>query len=184
MCSLCTLQVYVTVTNKKKWNCSLKTQQCVPSISLSQVTNNNTYKTAEFCHGNATMNVLTIVVQLHVSHCRQQYKRTLVSMCSFWKQISTFMTDFNKGLHYEISRKSIHYEPSWYTRTDGRTGGQRQTDRHMTKLKCTFRDYANVHINGFVYSTEIQKTQAVHYIHYWGYEYDGLIAWMGYHLAN
>ena len=60
--------------------------------------------------------------------------------------------------------------------TDGRTGGleDRQTD--MTKLIGAFRDYANVHKNGFVYSTEIQKIHTVHYIHNWGFGYDGLIA--------
>jgi hypothetical protein len=62
--------------------------------------------------------------------------------------------------------------------TCGQTEGEavRQTDRHMTKLRGACRDYANVHKNGFVRSTEIQKTHAIHYIHNWGFEYDGLIA--------
>ena len=99
----------------------------------------------------------------------------------FFNEMCTFRTDFNKVLQHEISWKSIHYEASWYMRTDGRTGGREDRQTDMTKLIGAFRDYANVHKNGFVYSTEIQKIHTVHYIHNWGFGYDGLIAWMVYH---
>jgi hypothetical protein len=96
----------------------------------------------------------------------------------FLKQIRTFKQNLIK-----VSSTKFHENSSTMSRAD--TCGQtevhavRQTDRHMKKLKSAFREYANVHMNGFVYSTEIQKTQVVHYIHYWGFEYDGLIARRG-----
>jgi len=32
-----------------------------------------------------------------------------------------FITDFNKSLQYQISRKSALWEPRWYMRTDVQT---------------------------------------------------------------
>jgi len=44
--------------------------------------------------------------------------------CSIFKEIWSFSTDFNKRLQYQISRKSVQWEPRWYMRTDGQTNGR------------------------------------------------------------
>jgi hypothetical protein len=47
----------------------------------------------------------------------------------------SFSTDFVENLKYEVSLKSVHWKPSCYMRTDGRTG--------MTKLIVAFRNFVN-----------------------------------------
>jgi len=50
-----------------------------------------------------------------------------------------FSTSFPKTLKYQISWKSVQWEPSFSMRTDGR--------RDMTKLIVTFRNFANASKN-------------------------------------
>jgi hypothetical protein len=53
------------------------------------------------------------------------------------------VTDFRKILRYQISFKSVNWEPSFYA--DGRKDGQ--TD--MTKILVAFRNFANAPKNGW-----------------------------------
>ena len=50
-----------------------------------------------------------------------------------------FSTDFRKILKYQISRKSVRCEPSFFMWTDERTDGRDEEQRDMTKLITAFR---------------------------------------------
>jgi len=59
----------------------------------------------------------------------------------FWSDLNKtwlFWTDLRKLLKYQISWKSVQWEPSCSMRTDGRTDGQTV----MTKLTVAFRKFA------------------------------------------
>jgi len=43
---------------------------------------------------------------------------------SGFEEIWSFSVDFNKCLQYQISRKSVQWEPSWYMRINGQTNGR------------------------------------------------------------
>jgi hypothetical protein len=58
-------------------------------------------------------------------------------------ELGIFLTDFGKILKYQISLKSVQWEPSCSMRTDGQT--DRQTD--VTKLTVAFRNFANASKN-------------------------------------
>ena len=51
-----------------------------------------------------------------------------------------FSIDARKKLKLQVSSKSVQWEPSCSTRTDGR--------KHMTKLIVAFRNFANARKNG------------------------------------
>jgi hypothetical protein len=54
---------------------------------------------------------------------------------SDFNEIWIFSTDFRRSLKYEVSLKSVKWEPSYVMPTEG------QTD--MTKLIVAFRNFAN-----------------------------------------
>jgi len=51
-----------------------------------------------------------------------------------FKQICIFSTDFDKSPQCQISRKSVHWEPRWYMRTDRRTDGHGEANRLFSRL--------------------------------------------------
>jgi hypothetical protein len=52
---------------------------------------------------------------------------------SDFNETSHISKDFRKSLKYQISRKSVQYEPSWCMRTDGRIRRKRVVAlRHFT----------------------------------------------------
>ena len=67
--------------------------------------------------------------------CRCQPYKTHLSrnikgryFCTILSKIWDFSTDFRRNSQYKISRKSIHWDPRWYTRIDGRTNMTKLTD--------------------------------------------------------
>jgi hypothetical protein len=64
-------------------------------------------------------------------------------------KLELFSTDFRKILKYQISLKTVRWEPRFSVRTDawadGLTDGQ--SDRHMTKLIVAFINFANASKN-------------------------------------
>jgi len=71
----------------------------------------------------------------------------------------TFSTDFRKVLKYQISWKSVQWEPSCFTRTDERTNGRTE----MAKLLVTFRIFSNMPKNvqriiGFIFTNRLQRS--------------------------
>jgi hypothetical protein len=81
------------------------------------------------CHENAIMYSLCTAEPQNNSYCCQQYNKRAHSrlhvkspiFLSGFNQIWIFSIDFHKSLHYQISRKSVQWELTWYKRTDGRT---------------------------------------------------------------
>jgi hypothetical protein len=63
--------------------------------------------------------------------------------CRILIKFEFFSTDFRKSLKYQVSSKSVHWEPSFSMRTDRRT--------NMTKLIVAFRNLANAPKNVLLY---------------------------------
>ena len=61
-------------------------------------------------------------------------KRPIIS--SDYNQIWCFTTDFHKSPppQYQISLKSVQWEPRWYMRTDGRTDGHDEANMRFSRL--------------------------------------------------
>jgi len=67
-------------------------------------------------------------------------------------------TDFRKIFKYQISLNSVQRKPSCLMQRDGRTDGERQTDRPTgtTQLMVAFRNFTNEPKNGL---TQTCKTE-------------------------
>jgi len=88
--------------------------------------NNNDSK---FC--GMLLRLLWLIINVHNSSCKVPL--FLLDFNETW----ILSTDFRKILTYQISWKSLQWEPSFSMRTDRRTGGQ----AGMTKLIVTFRKF-------------------------------------------
>ena len=77
-----------------------------------------------------------IVINVKIIHV--QYPLFLSDFNGLW----IFSTDFRKKLKFQVTSKSVQWEPSCSLRTDGRPDGQTWHD-DMTKLIVAFRNFAN-----------------------------------------
>jgi hypothetical protein len=75
----------------------------------------------------------------YVQKCILVFMYSTRYCCQIIMRHKVSLTDFPKVLKYQISWKSVQREPSYSTRTNGRT--DRCTD--ITKLIIPFRNYAN-----------------------------------------
>jgi hypothetical protein len=82
-----------------------------------------------------------IIINVYRSSCK------VLLLLSDFNGTWIFSTDFRKILSYQISLKSVQWEPSCLTRKD------RQTDEqtYITKLIVTFRNFANAPIFKMTY---------------------------------
>ena len=74
-----------------------------------------------------------------------------------FNETSIFSPDFGKILKYQISSKSVQWEPSFSMRTEGQI--YRQTD--MTKLMVVFRNFVNAPKNHKLYIRRLWGRQAL-----------------------
>ena len=70
---------------------------------------------------------------------------------SDFNSIRIFPTDFRKILKYQISWKSVQWEPNCSVRTEDRTDGRTDGETYMTKLTVVFLNFANAPQNTFIF---------------------------------
>jgi len=64
-------------------------------------------------------------------------------LLSYLIETRLFSTGIRKIFKYQISRKSVPWEPSYFMRTEGRAEGQTVNRTDMTKLIVSFLKFAN-----------------------------------------
>jgi hypothetical protein len=63
-------------------------------------------------------------------------------------KVSVIFVGCLKNFKYQVSSKSVPWEPSFYMRTDGQTDGRTDIQTDMTDLIVAFRNFANAPTNG------------------------------------
>ena len=107
---------------------------CVMIFPITFVSNISHFKknSARYCHKHRSSCKVPLFYVIFILYLLflPGFNRTWIFSKDFWKSSN------------QISWKSVQRELSCSMWTDGQT--DRQTDRHMTKLIVTFRNFANV----------------------------------------